>query len=194
MEPLFKDMCEVGRMLNAVLYASRNAPELLVDFKLHQLPIRETIRLTGGLLYLSIYISKKMIDRYKDNIKVYQFHEIVKTFEEYEPAIVEIDMEKNGLFNLIWVNGEFRTPIEAMSGKTKLFTLTQNENEGFAFGQIYRPEYAKEGDHISTMTELIESTVEDFAFAAEEFIYIAAKELNLKPVDKPQRANLRLAA
>jgi hypothetical protein len=190
----YRDMAEVGSLLNAVLYASMHLPQQLAEFKVHRLPIRETIRLTSGLLSLSIYISKKMIDRYKDHVKVYQFREIVDTFETYEPPLVEVEMHKNRLFCMHWVNGDYKTPIEQMTGKKELFPLTNDENEGFAFASICLPEDRKEGVYVATLSELIETTVEDFVYAAEEFIFITAKELDLKPIEKPQRANLKLAA
>lgn len=193
--PQFKDIAAVGKMINAILYASRYAPQQLAVFKLDELPIRDTILLTSGLLYQSILLSRSILDRYKGKSYTDQFREIAEQYTDYRPPLVEIDLLANRLFCMHWVNGELNHPIEAMTGKRNLFPFANKEEEKcFEFALICRPEDRKEGVHVSTLDELIESAVEDFVLAGEEFIYVTAQEIGLKPVPQPQKAELKLAA
>lgn len=58
----FRDMAEVGNMLNAIVQANETAPWQLAAFSSDRNRDKETIYLTGGLLYSSLLLSKRLID------------------------------------------------------------------------------------------------------------------------------------
>ena len=195
----YLDLITLGSLFNAICYArSEGASYQLASFSLDHNAFRETLFLTGGLLYKAFNLGEMLIDRYRDKPFVNDFEGLLDSFTEYKPPEVLLDMRSNGPFR---ISSKKREITFDLTGKHDLFHMFVAGQRGFAVAMIADAdatmEKLKRGDELETHRDLesvVDYLIDEFAIAAEEFIFAIAKQLGLKAVTPKPAQALRLAA
>ncbi|MFZ1700225.1 MAG: hypothetical protein WBO10_05925 [Pyrinomonadaceae bacterium] len=197
----FRDLARVGKLLNALTVAEREMPHLVATFVSERVPIKETILLTGGLLYDALQLAKELSDRYTLQLSVFQMHDFFNAYTDFETPEILIDMRFAGPFQLFCQKGRTRWMLDSLTGRKELIRKMELGEKGIPFAVATDPdEFRKkhkgemELDRHGTLERLIDDAVDEFTYAAEEFIYITARQLGLEDAPDEPREALKLAA
>ena len=195
MDDKFRDLAEVGEMLNAIAVAEFEMPSQVATFVADGgVPMHETILLTGGLLYDAIVLTKRLIDKYEGHLAVHEMDGFYHSFTDYQVPAVLVEKREDQPFELYCQSGKKSWKLDSLNGNDKLVRRKQSGEKGIPFAVLATPgTLGKNADGLEpTIDRLLDTATEEFAYAAETFIDAMAKEIGLKRPSEPRA--LKLAA
>jgi hypothetical protein len=185
----YRDMAEVGAMLNAVIHVNDVAPWQLAAFSSDQKNGTPTIYLTGGLLHDSLLLSNKIINRYRDRYgAAYMLRQYYETFTDYAPPEIVMGPSHALPYGVHRKKGRLLVRVDNPNICHGLFPVAK-ENEPFAFAQVVPDDTFRKRGALAdeTLETVLEDAVEEFIYAAEDFVAATAKRLGLTEVFEPSR-------
>ncbi len=199
----FRDLTDVGRLLNAILFAHDNgAGYQIATFGLVKTSTTETICITDGLLHQALSLMTILVERYKGYSCVNGFENILLANEDYKPPAVILDMRCNGPFRIgTKPKASFLLRQLALNGKDELLRDVEIGEMHFPLATVADVDETysevKIGNHpevYHSIADAVEELIAELTLAAEEFIFSLAKELGLSTVTEPAEKKLKMAA
>lgn len=184
----YRDLTEVGSMLNAIACAELDLPGQVANL----VTDNGTVLLTGGLLHDAIILSKRLCDRYGKHHAVYAMDGFFHMMTDYQPPAVLVEPPRSLPFELYCKNGKSAWKLDSLDGRTKIVRRMQYGEKGIPFAVLALPGTLGKDGCEPTLEKLLDFSTEEFAYAAEHFIDAMAKELGLE--DTPDAGELKLAA
>ncbi len=184
----FRDFTEVGALLNAIACAEVDLPGQVASL----VNDNGTVLLTGGLLHDAIILSKRLCDRYGKHHAVYQMDGFFHMMTDYQPPTVLVEPPRFLPFELYCKNGKSSWKLDSLDGRTKIVRRMQYGEKGIPFAVLAMPGTLGKDGFEPTLEKLLDFSTEEFAYAAEHFIDVMAKELGLEEPKEPRA--LKLAA
>lgn len=191
------DLVTIAGLFNAIWVArERDASYQLASFSMdnvHHDELRETVYLTGGLLFDAFCQIELMIDRYKGKAFFIELNDIIEGLRDYKLPEVLLEMRNAGPFHLSTDNRDFTF---GASQKMHMFPMFTVMDKGFPVAVVADESEAMENYKRGLETEthgslksIVDFLVDEFTLGAQEFLFALAKQLGLKPVEQ-----LKLAA
>jgi hypothetical protein len=178
----FLDMAEVGSLLNAIVHACGSAPWQLASFTSDRKPENAKIYISGGFIYDSILLSKRIIDRYKDRFgPAYLLREYYERFTVYSGSGVVVGPWQTLPFGVHRKKDGLLLRVDNRPGFPELLPLAK-DGEGFEFATVLADDaFRKRGQQDATLGTLIDDAVEEFVYATEDFIAHTANRSASQP-------------
>lgn len=186
----FRDLAEVGSMLNAIAIAEEDLPGQVASF----VTDNAMVLLTGGLLHDAIVLAKRLCNLYGKHPSVYLMDDFFHSMTDYQPPTVVMEVRRNMPFEIYCKYRRTAWKLDSLDGRRKLVRRMQYGEKGIPFAVIaLQGTLGKTAEgHEPTLEKLLDSSTEEFAYAAEHFIDVMAKELGLEEPKSPRA--LKLAA
>jgi len=196
----YLDLITMAGLFNAINYARLNgASYQLASFAIDEGRItlaRETIYITGGLLFDAFQRIKGIVRKYKGKPFVMELADILESFTEYKLPEVLLEIRNAGPFRLATDERDFFF----QTRKSEMFPMFTVLDSGFPIATVANEsetmEKYKSGAEVevhSTLESLVEFLTDEFILGAEEFIFAISNQLGLKPVEQQKPSQLPLA-
>jgi len=191
----FKDMVEVGALMNAIAFCRDNK----LDYQLATLqldyyaPESGTIALTGGLLHYAMAKAEELAESYPNAHSTREMRGFVSSFQDYRPQQVIADLRPGVPFKLYLaetlsnvVPELYATPADIIFGERRWERPWVNIAVMVDVDEFWERYKAEKEQELPTIKAVIDCIADDFTIAAEEFIHRTAKDLGLTDLRQPK--------